>query len=104
MNRFAALKKKSEMRKKTSEQELVQLKNALRFLADEFERTADVQLMEGKRAKAASKAGLHLGISKARIQAAGAVHLVVNMVETLEAENELGPLSVVRKVMNATDE
>ena len=35
------------MQKKTSEQELAQLKNALRFLADEFERTADVQLRRG---------------------------------------------------------
>jgi hypothetical protein len=92
------------MRKKKPDKELSQLKNALRFLADELERTAGDQLMEGQRAQAASKAGLHLGISKARYQAAGAVHLVVNMVETLDSNNELGPLSIVREVMTATDQ
>ena len=92
------------MRKKKPDKELSQLKNALRFLADELERTAGDQMEQGKQARAASQAGLHIGMSKARYQAAGAVHLVVNMVETLDADSELGPLSVVREIIAATDE
>ncbi len=87
--------------KKSAEVELAQLKSALRFLADEWEEEASQGLNVSKRAAAASRAGLAQGKSKAHYEAAGAIHLVVNMVSTLEEDNPIGPLSVVRQILRS---